>query len=79
MPTFEGTFEIQDRTDAQAVRTLMEEAYNAFREELQVHGRMTEESSEVLQEFEVIRDATRRPAAGRLTIVYERQDEPLDD
>ncbi|WP_439028441.1 hypothetical protein [Haloarchaeobius sp. DT45] len=79
MSKFEATFEIQDKTDAQAVQTLMERAYNAFREELMLHDRGDSPPDEVLAAFEAIRDATERTSPGSLTIVYEQHDEPFDD
>ncbi|WP_435362708.1 hypothetical protein [Haloarchaeobius sp. DYHT-AS-18] len=79
MSRHEATFDISDKTDAQAVQTLMEQAYNAFREELQLHNRSDSVPNEVLREFREIRDATKRTVPGTLTIVYEQRDEPFDD
>lgn len=76
MSTYEATFAIDSRSDAEAVRIIAERAHNALREEL-----MDIDDSgphEMLAAFEAIRDAARESRKGTLTIRYEQRDESFD-
>lgn len=79
MARYEATFEITSKTDAHTVRLLMERVYDTLREELRAPTRDDAPSDETLQQFEAIREATRRLSPATLTVVYERHDEPFDD
>ncbi|WP_254536058.1 hypothetical protein [Halomarina litorea] len=74
MSRYEATFEVDSRADAEAVRLLVERAYDALREEIRdVYG---EDAPPVgtLEAFEAIRDATRRSAPGTLRVRYDQRD-----
>ena len=79
MNQYEATFEIDSRADAEAVRLLVERAYDALREETRESEREGAAPSEMLIAFRAIRDATRRPTSGALTITYEQFDGDLED
>jgi predicted ArsR family transcriptional regulator len=79
MSRYEATVEIESETDAHAVRLFAEHAYDTFREELQHPDRDDASVNETLQTLEAIREATRHPSPGSLTLVYERHDDTFDD
>lgn len=78
MPKFEATFEVESKSDALAVERLMNRLYDAIREETRTLREGTQDSTEMLSQFEAVRDATRRTRPGRLTISYEQDDEGFD-
>jgi hypothetical protein len=69
-----AVFEIDSKKDAHAVERLMERMYDSLREESRTVRDGSSNSTEMLEQFETIRDATRRPAPGKLTVIYEPQD-----
>ena len=77
MSRHEATFDIDSRADAEAVRLLTERIYDDLREET----RESEGSGprEMLEAFRAIREATRRPRPGTLTIRYDPRDEPFEE
>ena len=77
MSGHEATFDIDSRADAEAVRLLTERVYDDLREET----RESEGSGprEMLKAFRAIREATRRPRPGTLTIRYDPRDEPFEE
>lgn len=79
MAHYEAIFEVESRADADAVRRLLERTYDTLREEThEVYGDVSGQS-EMLDEFEAIRDATRRSRPGRLVVRYDQHDEPFED
>lgn len=79
MTRHEATFEITSKTDAHAARLFAERAYDTLREELRELGGNEADAKEVLQQFEAIREATRRTSHGRLTVVYESDEESFGE
>lgn len=79
MTQYEATFEIDSRADAEAVRVLVERAYDALREETRKSDPDGDGPSEMLDAFRAIRDATRRSAPGTLTVEYVRSDGSFAD
>lgn len=79
MQKFEATFEVESKTDALAVERLMNRLYDAIREEARTLRMGTEDSTEMLSQFEAIRDASQRTRPGRLTVVFEQQDRDFDE
>lgn len=79
MSRHEATFEITSKTDAHAVRLLVEQVYDTLREELREPEQGDARAKETLQQFEALREATRRPSPGTLTVIYDPDDEPFDD
>ncbi len=79
MTRHEAVFEIESRSDANAVWRLVEEFHDALREELR--GTRNDDGSldESLQQFERVREAARDPSPGTLTLVYEPREEPFED
>jgi len=75
MPTYEATFEIDSRSDAYAVRTVLEQTYNTVREESRTVRAGTEDADELLESFEELKNAAQQPTPGRLTITYEVDEE----
>lgn len=71
MDEYEATFEVESKTDAHTVERLMNRLYDMLREESRTIRKGSVDSTEMLEQFEAIRDATRRPTPGKLTIVYE--------
>ena len=79
MQEFEATFDVDSKTDALAVERLMNRLYDALREESRTLQDGTRDSTEMLSQFEAIREAARRRRPGRLTVVYEQRDEEFDE
>ena len=70
---------MDSKTDALAVERLMNRLYDALREESRTLQDGTRDSTEMLSQFEAIREAARRRRPGRLTVVYEQRDEEFDE
>lgn len=79
MDRHEVAFEIDSKSDSYAVRRILERTYDTIREESRSVREGTEDASELLREFETLRDAAKQPTPGKLTITYERYDEEFDD
>ena len=79
MTHYEAVFEIDSKSDAEVIRLLVERVYDALREETrEIDGDETS-SSEMLEKFEAIRNATRHPTPGTLTIQYDQHNEAFED
>lgn len=78
MDEYEATFEIESRTDAHTVERLMNRLYDMLREESRTIRKGSADSTEMLEQFEAIRDATQRPTPGTLTIVYESESKEFE-
>lgn len=78
MSQYEATFEIDAKADAQVVRTLAERVYDTVREETREVSGGEPGQSEMLREFEAIREATGRLKPGKLTVRLEQYDEQFD-
>jgi len=78
MSRYEATFEIDSKTDAYAVRRILEQTYNMVREESRSVRDGSGDADELLGQFETLRDAAKQPTAGTLTITYETDDEGFD-
>lgn len=79
MERYEASFEIDSKTDSYAVRRILERAYDTIREESQSVRDGSDDATALLEEFETLRDAAKRPAPGRLTIIYEQDDDGFGD
>lgn len=79
MDQYEATFEIESTSDARAVERMVTQLYDSVREESRTVREQSGDSTAVLDQFEAIREVARDPAPGRLTVVYERRDEPFDE
>lgn len=78
MDEYTAVFDIDSKTDAYAVERLMNRLYDSLREESRTLGKGSNDSTEMLAQFETIRDAARRSTSGRLTLIYESQDEEFE-
>ena len=78
MSRHEASFEIDSKADSYAARRILEQAYDTIREELRSVREGSSDAQTFRHEFEVLRDAAKHPAAGKLTITYERYDDGLD-
>ncbi|WP_416840778.1 hypothetical protein [Haloferax sp. DFSO52] len=78
MDEYTAVFEVDSKTDAHAVERLMERMYDSLREESRTLRKGSSDSTEMLEQFETILNATRRPTPGKLTVIYESRDEQLD-
>ena len=78
MQQHEATFEVESKADALAVERLMNRLYDALREESRTLQEGTADSTEMLSQFEAIREASRRRRPGRLTVLYEYRDGTVD-
>lgn len=79
MPRFEGSFEIDSKTDSYAARKILEQAYDTIREESRSVREGTADANKLLEEFDTLRAEARQSAPGRLSIVYERDAGEFDD
>lgn len=78
MEQYEASFEIDSKTDSYAARRILEQMYDTIREESRSVREGSDDASELLQEFKTLRNAAKQPAAGKLTVTYERFDEYND-
>lgn len=79
MSRYEAVFEADSKTDSQAIRRILEQVYDTVREESRTIREGADDASELLEEFETLRNATKEPSPGELRIVYERYDEDFED
>lgn len=79
MDEYKAVFEIDSKNDAYAVERLMNRLYDSVREESRTIREGSSDSREMIAHFEAIRDATRQPTPGKLTVVYESQDTEFED
>jgi len=79
MPTHEATFEIDSKTDAYAVRNILEQTYNTVREESRTVRTGSENADEPLEAFDHLQQAAKQPTPGTLTITYEKKEGGFDD
>jgi predicted trehalose synthase len=78
MDEYRAVFEIDSKSDGYAVERLMNRLYDSLREESQMLREGSNDATEMLEQFETIRDAAQRPTPGKLTVVYESQDEEFN-
>ena len=79
MSHYEASFEIDSKTDSYAARRILEQVYDTIREESRSVREGTDDAEELLEEFRTLRDATKRPTPGRLTITYEQFEDEFED
>lgn len=79
MSRYEASFEIDSKSDSYAARRILEQVYDAIREESGSVGGGSDDADELLGEFRALRDAAENPTAGKLTITYERYDGEFED
>ncbi len=79
MTRHEATFEIDEKSDSHAVRRILEQVYDTIREESRTVRQGTDDGTEVLQDFESLRDAAEHPTPGKLTITYYQYDNEFDE
>ena len=79
MTTYEASFEIDSRTDSHAALRILEQVYDAVREESRSVREGTEDADELLQSFRTLREAAKARTPGRLTITYEQYDDGFED
>jgi hypothetical protein len=79
MSRYVATFEIDSKTDSYAARRTLERVYDTIREESSSGRQDSDETSELLDSFKALRDAARRPTAGKLTITYEQYDDEFEN
>lgn len=79
MPTYEATFEIEARTDAYAVRTILERTHDAVREESGSIRDRADDSEDPVRAFEELHEAAKQPTPGTLTITYEQHEGGFDE
>ena len=79
MSHYEAAFEIDSKSDSEAIRVLAERIYDTLREETQDMSGGEAGVSEMLEQFEAIRDVTRHTTPGTLTIHYDQHDEAFEN
>ena len=79
MSSYEASFEIDSKTDSYAARRILEQVYDTIREESRSVREWSEDGDELLEEFQMLRDAARDQTSGRLTITYEQYDDDFDN
>jgi chitodextrinase len=67
MSRYDATVTVSSETEAQAVKLVLEQAYNTLREETGTVGNR----SELLSRLEAVMAAAQQPRPGTLTISYE--------
>lgn len=78
MDEYKAVFEIESKSDAHAVERLMNRVYDSLREESRTLREESGDSTEMLEKFETIRDAARKPTPGKVTVIYESRDEEFE-
>jgi uncharacterized membrane protein len=78
MSRYEASFEVDSKTESHAVHRLLERVYDTVREESRTVRKDSDDASELLAEFETLRDAAKEPSPGELRIVYERYDDDFE-
>ena len=78
MSHYEASFEIDSKTDSYAARRILERVYDTIREESRSVREGTDDADELLETFRTLRDAAKRPTAGKLTITYEQYDDEFE-
>lgn len=79
MSQYEASFEIDSKSDSHAARRILEQVYDAVREESRTVRMDSDDASELLEAFKTLRDAAKHPAPGKLTITYEQYDDAFDE
>ncbi|AUX10697.1 hypothetical protein AArcSl_3090 [Halalkaliarchaeum desulfuricum] len=79
MTRYEASFEIDSKSDSYAARRILERTYDTIREESRSFRGDSDAASALLEEFETLRDAVKKPSPGRLVITYEQYDEDFDE
>jgi|GEM_PF-1156299 len=79
MPEHEATFEIESKSDAYAVQRLMDAIYDSLREESRTLREGSSDSTEMIGQFQAIRDAARQPSPGRLTVTLQQRADGFED
>jgi len=79
MSHYEASFEIDSKTDSYAARRILERVYDTIREESRSVREGTDDADELLETFRTLRDAAKRPTAGKLTITYEQYDDEFEN
>jgi len=74
-----ATFEIDSKTDSYAARRILERLYDTIREESENVREGADDATELIESFEALRDAAKRPTPGKLTVTYERYDDEFQD
>ena len=72
MVEYGATFEITSTNDAHAVEQLLDRLYDSLREESRTVRSGTSDSTEMLEDFESLRDAAHQQRPGKLTVVFEQ-------
>lgn len=78
MSRHEATLDIDSKADAQTARTIAERVYDTVREETREVSDGESSQSEMLEEFEAIREAAADFKPGTLTVRLDRDDERFD-
>lgn len=78
MEEYKATFEAESKRDAYAVERSLNRVYDSLREESRTVREGTSDSTEMLEQFKTARDAARSRTPGKLTVIYEQQDEPFE-
>lgn len=76
METYKATFEVESKTDAYAVERLLNQLYDSLREESRSLSAERSDSTDMLSEFEQLRDVSRKRPRGTLTVRYEVTETP---
>lgn len=79
MSKYEATFEVDSKTDAYAVRKVLERTYDTVREESRSIRDGSEDADALLRAFEELKTAAEQPTPGTLTITYEKREGGFDD
>lgn len=75
MSQYQASFEIDSKTDSYAARRILERVYDTVREESRSVREGSDDAEELLDAFRTLRDATKQPKPGKLTITFEQYDD----
>lgn len=78
MSRYEASFEVDSKADSHAIHRLLEQVYDTVREESRSVREGSDDASELLGEFETLRNAAKQPSPGKIRIVYERYDDDFE-
>ena len=78
MSQYEATFDIDSKSDAQIARVLAERVYDTVREETREVSGEGSSPSEMLEDFEAIREAAGQFSPGTLTIRFDQSGESFE-
>jgi len=73
MATYQATFEVDSKSDTYAVERILDQAYDAVREESRSVREGSTDSTALLESFKTLREGAKGSTSGTLIITYEEK------